>query len=55
MKRDWKGVKGIRDILSHHYFDMDAETIFKICNEHAEELLETTKKMILDINREASQ
>jgi len=26
----WKQVKGIRDILSHHYFDLDAETIFEI-------------------------
>ena len=23
----WKNVKGIRDILSHHYFDLDAEVI----------------------------
>ena len=27
----WKNVKGIRDILSHHYFDLDAEVIFNIC------------------------
>lgn len=27
----WKNVKGIRDILSHHYFDLDAEVIFAIC------------------------
>jgi len=28
---DWKGVKGVRDIFSHHYFQLDAETIFDIC------------------------
>lgn len=28
---DWKGVKGIRDILSHHYFTIDAEIVFDIC------------------------
>jgi uncharacterized protein with HEPN domain len=28
---DWKGVKGIRDFLSHHYFTVDAEIIFDIC------------------------
>ena len=28
---DWKGVKGIRDILSHHYFSADAEIIFDVC------------------------
>jgi uncharacterized protein with HEPN domain len=25
---DWKGAKGMRDIISHHYFDVDAEQIF---------------------------
>ena len=46
---DWKSVKGVRDILSHHYFQIDAETIFEICNNHLEELLSVTKKIISDI------
>lgn len=28
---DWKGAKGIRDFLSHHYFILDAEVIFDVC------------------------
>lgn len=28
---DWRGVKGIRDFLSHHYFVVDAEVIFDVC------------------------
>lgn len=28
---DWKGVKGMRDILSHHYFDINAEIVFSVC------------------------
>lgn len=28
---DWKGAKGIRDFLSHHYFSIDAEVIFDVC------------------------
>ncbi|MBW7885033.1 MAG: DUF86 domain-containing protein [Caldilineaceae bacterium] len=28
---DWKGAKGIRDFLSHHYFVLDAEVIFDVC------------------------
>jgi uncharacterized protein with HEPN domain len=28
---DWKGVKGIRDFLSHRYFVVDAEVIFDVC------------------------
>jgi uncharacterized protein with HEPN domain len=29
---DWKKAKGLRDIISHHYFDVDADAIFHICN-----------------------
>ena len=29
---EWKGIKGIRDKLSHHYFDIDSEIIFDICD-----------------------
>jgi len=28
---DWKGAKKTRDFLSHHYFTIDAEIIFDIC------------------------
>jgi len=42
---EWKGVKGIRDILSHHYFDLDAETIFDICDNYLDELLSATTNM----------
>jgi len=45
----WKQVKGIRDILSHHYFDLDAEVIFNICKDDLEKLLNTTIKIISDI------
>ena len=46
---DWRGVKGVRDILSHHYFDINAETIFDICDTKIEELLEITEKIISDL------
>ena len=45
----WKQVKGIRDILSHHYFDLDAETIFDICENRLEELLDTTIQIVEDL------
>ena len=28
----WKQVKGLRDIIAHHYFDIDASQIFWILN-----------------------
>ena len=43
-------LQGIRDILSHHYFDLDAEVIFNICKKDANELLETTIKIIEELN-----
>ena len=46
---DWKGVKGIRDILSHHYFDLDAEIIFNICDRYLNELLNVTQQMRNDV------
>ncbi|MDA3946192.1 MAG: DUF86 domain-containing protein [Helicobacteraceae bacterium] len=45
----WKQVKGIRDVLSHHYFDLDAETIFDICENRLEELLRTTVQIFKDL------
>ena len=42
----WKQVKGVRDILSHHYFDLDAEIIFDICDNELDELLRAVNKII---------
>jgi len=43
---DWKKVKGLRDIITHHYFDIDAETIFTVCVEHLEPLRSAVNKII---------
>jgi len=43
---DWKGAKGLRDIISHHYFDVDAEEIFYVCEKHIPPLSITIEKMI---------
>ena len=48
---DWRGVKGIRDILSHHYFQLDAETIFEICDDYLDELLSVSKQMMDDVKK----
>jgi len=46
----WKEVKGIRDILSHHYFDMDAEIIYNVSKNEIQKLMDIVNKLILDIN-----
>ena len=27
---DWKGVMGVRDVIAHHYFEVDPEAVFDI-------------------------
>jgi len=46
---DWKGVKGMRDIISHHYFDLDAEEIYFVCDSKIEELTHTLEKILKDL------
>lgn len=36
---EWKKIKGIRDFITHHYFDLDADIIFSICQNNINELL----------------
>ncbi len=43
---DWKGVMGIRDIIAHHYFDLDAEVVYDVVKNHLPVMLETIRKMI---------
>lgn len=37
----WSEVAGMRDIISHHYFDLNAEIVFEVCQNHITELKET--------------
>ena len=46
---DWKAIKGMRDVLSHHYFDMNAEAIYNVCSEDIELLKATINLMIKEL------
>jgi uncharacterized protein with HEPN domain len=46
---DWNGVKGVRDVLSHDYFNIDGDEIFNICKKDILFLAETVNKMIDDL------
>ena len=46
---EWDKIKGMRDIISHHYFDIDAEVIFDICKNHIDNLAKTIDQIIKDI------
>lgn len=46
---DWKAVKGMRDIITHHYFDLDAEAVYDVCKNDIEPLLVTITHIISDL------
>jgi len=50
---DWKGIKGVRDIISHHYFDLDAEEIYNICNNNIVPLAEALIKIKEEIQEKS--
>lgn len=43
---NWKGAKAMRDIISHHYFDIDAEIIFEVCQNKIQPLRDAIKRML---------
>ncbi|MBN1971056.1 MAG: DUF86 domain-containing protein [Candidatus Delongbacteria bacterium] len=46
---DWKGAKGMRDIISHHYFDIDAEEIYYVCENKIDEMKEVIHQIIIEL------
>jgi len=45
----WSGIKGVRDILSHQYFNIDAEEIFYICTDDLQPLRNAVREMIKEL------
>lgn len=50
---DWKAAKGMRDIISHHYFDLDAEAVFNVCKTNLPEMLPVLQRIIADVKGES--
>lgn len=46
---EWKRIMGMRDVLSHHYFDLDAEAVYVMCEVHIPKLIQTIQRMIADL------
>lgn len=46
---DWKSIKGICDIISHHYFDLNAEAVFDVCKNDIQTLKETVEQILQDV------
>jgi uncharacterized protein with HEPN domain len=45
----WRGVMGVRDVLAHGYFQVNAEQLFTICKNDIPALIETVKTIIKDV------
>lgn len=43
---DWRGVMGIRDIIAHHYFDIDETIVFDVVKNKLPEMRNTIERMI---------
>ena len=48
---NWKGIKGVRDVISHQYFNIDPEEIFYICSHDLGQLQDTVNIMMEDLRR----
>ena len=46
---DWKGAMGFRDIIAHHYFDIDADQVYWICAHNLVPLSGYIKRMIKEM------
>ena len=46
---DWQGAIGFRDLIAHHYFDIDAEQVFWICTQEIGPLSAAVQKMIQEL------
>lgn len=46
---DWTGVKGVRDVIAHGYFDVDAEEVLAICQDDIPVLIDTVRTMLKDL------
>ena len=46
---EWKKVNGLRDIITHQYFDINAEAIFHVCQTKLPELKIVIDKMLMEL------
>ena len=51
----WKRIMGIRDVLSHHYFDIDAEIVYSVCVNGVPRLVHTLQRILNELPRSSDQ
>ena len=48
----WRGVMGMRDKISHHYFEMDTDVVFQTLEKDIPTMKPVVEKMIVDLSKE---
>jgi len=46
----WKGVMGMRDKISHHYFEVDADVVLRTIEEDIPQMSAVIDKILADLN-----
>ncbi len=46
---EWDKVKKMRDVIAHHYFDIDEEIVFIVCQKYLPLMLKTIRKIIKEL------
>lgn len=46
----WSGIMGVRDVIAHHYFNIDAEEIFSIIDQELDPLLKAIRDLITTLS-----
>ena len=51
---EWKGVMGVRDVIAHHYFEVDPDAVFDIISNDIEPLkiaIQHFKNCLFGVNK----
>ena len=47
---EWKRIMGMRDVISHHYFDINAEVVYVVCEKRIPVLARQVEQMLSDLD-----
>jgi uncharacterized protein with HEPN domain len=50
---DWKSAKGIRDVITHHYIDLDEQAVFDVCQKDLPVLIQTVERIMQDVQTDS--
>ncbi len=47
---EWRRMMGMRDFLSHHYFDLNEDIVFNVCQKHIPRLQRELEHMLAELD-----